>query len=299
VRWLHRVAHGVQQVRPHGVERDLVPQPDAELVERALGVVPLRPHERECDCAPSGNRYGRATPARLSCLRSSAEVREDGLIGPSPLRNRAGSRGTPNSHTSGQISQQETTLRPHALRAAGDSRGAPRGEGIDRGEPVYRNGGGNVSVDHAPSPRSAAAIRWPRPVVGAFGGYESANIAAVAFARKELGRLDLPFLAAGTFGILGMQLAFTLAQAELTVYSGCGRDYPRTGRRPQAGRLNYCPDCGERTRSRDAQREFRRVDREILGRRDKGGSISAIASEMDLDRERIRAAIKRREKRHG
>ncbi|GEM_PF-2565249 len=54
-------------------------------------------------------------------------------------------------------------------------------------------------------------------------------------------------LEATTFGILGVQLLTAVGRAqELAVCDGCSRTYFRQGRRPQAGRANFCPECRER-----------------------------------------------------
>jgi hypothetical protein len=63
-------------------------------------------------------------------------------------------------------------------------------------------------------------------------------------------------LAGGTFGALALQLAGAIAGADLTLCDGCQRLYMREGRRPQAGRRNFCTDCvdegiPERLRARD------------------------------------------------
>lgn len=63
------------------------------------------------------------------------------------------------------------------------------------------------------------------------------------------------------FGVLGVQLMTAITGAQsLTVCDGCGRPYVREGRRPQAGRANYCSVCqGNKVPDRDRQR--RRRDR--------------------------------------
>jgi hypothetical protein len=51
-------------------------------------------------------------------------------------------------------------------------------------------------------------------------------------------------LEGNTFGLLGVQLLTAVTGAQgLTVCDGCSKPYVREGRRPQAGRANYCPDC--------------------------------------------------------
>ena len=57
-----------------------------------------------------------------------------------------------------------------------------------------------------------------------------------------------------TLGAVAVQLALAVSGAHsLAVCSACGRPYTRTGRRPQRGRRNYCPDCGIRTAWRDSK----------------------------------------------
>ena len=51
-------------------------------------------------------------------------------------------------------------------------------------------------------------------------------------------------LETGTFGMLGVQLLAAVTGAQtLSICDGCDRPYAREGRRPQAGRVNYCLDC--------------------------------------------------------
>ena len=64
------------------------------------------------------------------------------------------------------------------------------------------------------------------------------------------------------FGALGLQLAQAVTRSHgLAICSGCGNPYVRSRTRPQAGRRNYCPDCGTRAALRDAQRERRAKQR--------------------------------------
>jgi hypothetical protein len=62
----------------------------------------------------------------------------------------------------------------------------------------------------------------------------------------------------GTFAVLTSQLLLAVSNAStLVTCTGCGIVYLRTGRRPQAGRGNYCEDCGERAANRLRQRRWR------------------------------------------
>lgn len=62
---------------------------------------------------------------------------------------------------------------------------------------------------------------------------------------------------AGTFGVIGVQILQAVSRAhEIAFCSSCSRPYLRQGRKPQAGRRNYCPDCGPRAWLRDAQRDY-------------------------------------------
>lgn len=105
---------------------------------------------------------------------------------------------------------------------------------------------------------------------------------------------ELPTMAAGTFGLLGIQLAMTVADARLYQCNGCLRRYARTGPRPQAGRRNYCPDCGETARTRNSQRDLRELDRRILDRFDSGRSGRAIARDLRITTGRVHGAVNRR-----
>ena len=62
-----------------------------------------------------------------------------------------------------------------------------------------------------------------------------------------------------TMAILASQLMLAVARAsELAVCSGCALPYRRLGRRPQAGRRNYCEECQETgLPNRDRQRAHR------------------------------------------
>ncbi len=61
----------------------------------------------------------------------------------------------------------------------------------------------------------------------------------------------------GNFGVIGLQLMQAITRSYgIVICSSCGIPYMRKGRRPQAGRRNYCPDCGSKAWLRDAQRDF-------------------------------------------
>jgi DNA-directed RNA polymerase subunit RPC12/RpoP len=54
----------------------------------------------------------------------------------------------------------------------------------------------------------------------------------------------------GVFGALGVQLLSAVTANNLAVCSGCGKPYLREGRKPQAGRRNFCPVCGDKVANR-------------------------------------------------
>jgi len=61
-----------------------------------------------------------------------------------------------------------------------------------------------------------------------------------------------------TFGTLAAQLMFVVSKSQaLAVCSGCGQPYLRRGKKPQRGRRNFCPSCGEKTASRLRKRDQR------------------------------------------
>lgn len=65
-------------------------------------------------------------------------------------------------------------------------------------------------------------------------------------------------LNAGLFGGLGVQLLTAISRAHsMALCNGCGEPYLRRGRKPQVGRRNYCPTCGEPGANRDRQRALR------------------------------------------
>lgn len=63
-------------------------------------------------------------------------------------------------------------------------------------------------------------------------------------------------LAAGTFGLIGLQLVQAVTRArDLTNCSGCGLFYERRGRRAKSGQRNYCDSCRQQgIDARDRQR---------------------------------------------
>lgn len=61
----------------------------------------------------------------------------------------------------------------------------------------------------------------------------------------------------GVFGALGIQLLLAITANNLAVCSGCGIPYLREGRKPQAGRHNFCPDCGDKVANKLRMREWR------------------------------------------
>jgi hypothetical protein len=65
-------------------------------------------------------------------------------------------------------------------------------------------------------------------------------------------------LIARTFGMLGVQLMFTVSKSQgLAVCDGCGQAYIREGRKPQRGRMNFCKVCGETVAAKLRKRKQR------------------------------------------
>ena len=66
-------------------------------------------------------------------------------------------------------------------------------------------------------------------------------------------------LAGRTFGVLGVQLLTAVTRTHgVSICDGCAKTYLREGRKPQAGRRNFCLDCGEPTASRLRQQDWAR-----------------------------------------
>ncbi|MFC1938929.1 hypothetical protein ACFLWM_02095, partial [Chloroflexota bacterium] len=63
------------------------------------------------------------------------------------------------------------------------------------------------------------------------------------------------------FGALGIQLLSVVTRTNLAVCSGCGMPYLREGRKPQAGRRNFCTSCGYEVATRLRQRDKRERDK--------------------------------------
>ena len=61
------------------------------------------------------------------------------------------------------------------------------------------------------------------------------------------------------FGALGVQLLAVMTKSNIAVCSGCGLVYLREGRKPQAGRRNFCSDCRGTVAARIRKREERAV----------------------------------------
>ncbi len=61
----------------------------------------------------------------------------------------------------------------------------------------------------------------------------------------------------GVFGALGVQLLSAVTNSNLAVCSGCKKPYTRKGRKPQAGRNNFCHDCGDKEANKLRMRKFR------------------------------------------
>jgi hypothetical protein len=76
-------------------------------------------------------------------------------------------------------------------------------------------------------------------------------------------------LTAGTFGLLGVQLMAAVTRSQdVYICDGCGLPYLRDGRKPQAGRRNYCGTCGEREANRQRQRKWRSKQQKSTLRRE-------------------------------
>jgi DNA-directed RNA polymerase subunit RPC12/RpoP len=64
------------------------------------------------------------------------------------------------------------------------------------------------------------------------------------------GNFTLSFSGDGVFGAIGLQLLQAITDNTLAICNGCGKPYSRPGRKPQKGRNNYCPNCGDTVASR-------------------------------------------------
>lgn len=62
----------------------------------------------------------------------------------------------------------------------------------------------------------------------------------------------------GIFGALGIQLLSAMTRSNLAVCSGCGMPYIRKLRKPQRGKRNFCPECGETVSNKLRQRDHRK-----------------------------------------
>ncbi len=109
------------------------------------------------------------------------------------------------------------------------------------------------------------------------------------------GAPELPTLAAGTFGLLGMQLALAIARADFRRCSSCGMRYPRTGRQPTRTRRNFCNDCKDKAANNLRQRELRALDQKILQLADVGTLRRDIARTLRITAARVADAIRRRD----
>jgi hypothetical protein len=59
------------------------------------------------------------------------------------------------------------------------------------------------------------------------------------------------------FGALGIQLLSTITTTNLAVCSGCSLPYLRKKRKPQPGRMNFCPNCQGKAANTLRQRVWR------------------------------------------
>lgn len=66
----------------------------------------------------------------------------------------------------------------------------------------------------------------------------------------------LTLIGGRVFGALGVQLLSAVTTNNLAFCSGCGIPYLRKGRKPQAGRRNFCPDCGAKVANKLRQRDW-------------------------------------------
>lgn len=71
------------------------------------------------------------------------------------------------------------------------------------------------------------------------------------------GKYNLVLTGGGVFGALGVQLLSAVTTNNLTICSGCGKLYLREGRKPQEGRRNFCPKCGDTVASKLRVRDTR------------------------------------------
>lgn len=78
---------------------------------------------------------------------------------------------------------------------------------------------------------------------------------------------SLTLTGGGVFGALGVQLLSAVTANNLAVCSGCGIPYLRKGRKPQAGRRNFCPDCGDKIANRLRMRAKRNIKKEAQNER--------------------------------
>ncbi len=67
----------------------------------------------------------------------------------------------------------------------------------------------------------------------------------------------LTLIGGGVFGALGVQLLSAVTANNLSICSGCRIPYLRKGRKPQSGRRNFCPECGDDVANKLRVREWR------------------------------------------
>ena len=112
------------------------------------------------------------------------------------------------------------------------------------------------------------------------------------------GDLRVGYQPAGLFGNLALQLALTASRsAGWDVCMDCGMPYPVGKRNPQAGRRNFCPDCGRKAANKLAARDYRSRIGKAQQLHDQGKAIEEIAQQLVSDPDTVRGWVERKRKR--